>query len=405
MRENKSRAHAERGNQERTVIPYPGASRNEEPVMARTVRLLLVLALLGGTRMASPALAQTADAPSAADAETASPATTTEPAFLKTFPRPPDQPASLLAPAPPVGPPPPNLEQPYYFQDALVNPPELGAVGWFADVDVGILKPHLLNHVGLPVTFPDGSSTQVGVNAVPLNWTAAPRVEVGYRFAAGLGGVALSYRNMTSEGSQALIGADGPATLTDQLNASIIDLDWVSNEYTQLRGWEMRVRFGLRYLNAYFAAQANEPFAEAAVGTTFYQMAVSNSTWALGPHVGVDVRRRLNFWGLAVTGFFDASDGWSRVRQTFFAASTTSASGAPQTGQFSAATSSSAPVMTLRLGLTWEPAAHPTIHLFAGGQWDYWWDIGRNGSFLVNGSPPYGYFFDSGFVLRGEWNF
>lgn len=355
--------------------------------------------------MASPALAQTADAPSAADAETASPAATPEPEFLKTLPRPPDQPASLLAPAPPVGPPPPNLEQPYFVQDPLVNPPELGAVGWFADVDVGILKPHLLNHVALPVTFPDGRSTLVGVNAVPLNWTAAPRVEVGYRFASGFGGVALSYRNMTSEGSQGLIGTDGPATLTDQLNVSVIDLDWVSNEYTQLWGWEMRVRFGLRYLNAYYATQANEPFAEAAVGTTFNQMAVSNSTWALGPHAGVDVRRRLNFWGLAITGFVDASDGWSRIRQNFFAASTTSASGAPQTGQFSAATDSSAPVLTARLGLTWEPAAYPTIHLFVGGQWDYWWNIGRNGAFFANGSNPNGYFFDSGFVLRGEWNF
>ena len=402
MRENQSRAHAERGNQEGIVIPYPGgASRNEEPVMARTVRLLLVLALLGGTPMASPALAQTADAPSAG-AETASPATTTEPEFLKTFPRPPDQPASLLAPAPPVGPPPPNLEQPYFEQDPLLNPPQLGLVGWFADVDVGILKPHLLNHVSLPVTFPDGSSTQVGVNAVPLNWTAAPRVEVGYRFASGFGGVALSYRNMTSEGSQGLIGADGPATLTDQLNVNVIDLDWVSNEYTQLRGWEMRVRFGLRYLNAYFAAQANESFAEAAAGTTINQMAVSNSTWALGPHVGVDVRRRLDFWGLAVTGFVDASDGWSRIQQNFFASSTTSALGTPQTGQLSVSTSSSAPVLTARLGLNWQPSAFPNIRMFVGGQLDYWWDIARNGSFV---STPYGYFFDSGFILRGEWNF
>ena len=370
--------------------------------MARTARLLLVLALLGGMLTVSPALAQTEDGPAAADEETASPAAAPEPDFLKTLPRPPDQPASLFAPAPPVGPPPPNLEGPYFVQDPLLNPPELGAVGWFADVDAGILKPHLLNHVSLPVKFPDGSSTQVGVNAVPLNWTVAPRIEVGYRFLSGLGGVALSYRNMTSEGSQGVIGADGPATLSSLLNVSVIDLDWVSNEYTQLRGWEMRLRFGLRYLNAYFGSQANEPFAEAAAGTTINQMATSNSTWALGPHAGVDVRRRLGFWGLAVTGFVDASDGWSRLRQTFFASSTTSASGLPQTGQFSTSTSSSAPVLTARLGLNWQPPAYPTIHLFAGGQLDYWWDIGRNGSFI---STPYGYFWDSGILLRGEWNF
>lgn len=363
--------------------------------MAGTARVMLIL-LLGGALTASWAHAQTADGPAADSA--AEP----EPEFLKTFPRPPDQPASLLAPAPPLGPPPPDLERPYFEQDPLVNPPELGAVGWFADVDAGILKPHLLNHVSLPVTFPDGSSTQVGVNAVPLNWTVSPRIEMGYRFLSGFGGVALSYRNMSSQGSQALIGADGPATLTSLLNVNVVDLDWVSNEYTRLNNWEMRLRFGLRYLNAYFGSQANEPFAEAAAGTTFNQMAVSNSTWALGPHFGVDVRRRLNFWGLALVGFLDVSDGWSRVRQNFFASSTTSAFGIPQTGQLSVSTSSSAPVLTARLGLNWQPSAFPNIRMFVGGQLDYWWDIGRNGSFL---STPYGYFFDSGFLLRGEWNF
>jgi len=363
--------------------------------MAGTARLMLIL-MLGGTLAASCSQAQTAGAP-AADT-----VATPEPEFLNTFPRPPDQPASLLAPAPPLGPPPANLEEPYFQQDPLVDPPELGQMGWFTDVDAGFLKPHLLNHVSLPVTFPDGSSTQVGVNAVPLNWTVSPRVEIGYRLPTGFGGFALSYRNMTSQGSQTLIGADGPATLTSVLNVNVVDLDWVSVEYTRWNKWEMRWRFGLRYLNAYFGSQANEPFAEAAAGTTINQKATSNSTWALGPHFGIDVRRRLDFWGLAATGFLDVSDGWSRLRQDFFASSTTSALGTPQTGSLSVSTSSSAPVLTARLGLTWEPAAYPTIHLFAGGQLDYWWDIGRNGAFL---STPYGYFFDSGFVLRGEWNF
>jgi len=366
--------------------------------MVRMAYLLLVL-LLGGTLAASPALSQTADGPAAASA-TAGPAATPEPEFLKTFPRPPDQPASLLAPPSPLGPPPPDLEQPYFQPDPLVDPPGLGLPGWFADVDVGILKPHLVNQLSLPVTFPDGSSTTVGVNASHLNWTVSPRFEVGYRLPSGFGGIAVSYRNITSQGSDSVIGADGPATLASRLNVNVADLDWVSNEYTPWQLCEMRVRFGLRYINAYFDSQANEPFDEAAAGTTIFNQRTTNSVWVVGPHAGVDLRRRLGFWGLSVNGFVDMSEGWGRIRQNYFASSTTSASGLPQAGQASISTSDAVPVLTARLGLNWQPPACPNIHLFAGYQLDYWWNTGRMGNFTT-----FGYFFDSGIVLRGEWNF
>ena len=377
-----------------------GVTRNEELVMAGTARLLLVLALLGGTLSASGAYAQTAQGSTAADAEAAPSLTTPEPEFLETFPRPPDRPGSLMAPAPPLGPPPPDLERPYFQPDPLLDPPALGAIGWFADVDLGILKPHLLNHETLPVTLPDGTTVQVGVNASHLNWTVSPRFEVGYRLPTGFGGIAVSYRNLTSQGSEAVIGADGPATLSSRLNVNVGDLDWVSNEYTPWRVCEMRVRLGVRYINVYYDSQADEPFAEAAAGTTIFNQRTTDHTWLLGPHAAVDLRRLLGFWGLAVNGFFDVSEGWGRVSQRYFASSTTSASGLPQAGEVSIGTSDAVPVITTRLGLVWQPPAYANIHLFAGYQLDYWWNIGRMGNFT-----EFGYFFDSGFLLRGEWNY
>src|SRR5690242_3573494 len=121
--------------------------RNEESVMAGNVRLLLIL-LLSGWLATSAVQAQTAAMP--------------EPEFLKTLPRPPDQPASLLAPAPPLGPPPPDLERPYFQTDPLLDPPALGLPGWFGDVDFGILKPHLVNQLRLPVTLPPSSPPVTG---------------------------------------------------------------------------------------------------------------------------------------------------------------------------------------------------------------------------------------------------
>jgi hypothetical protein len=391
-------------------------------------KLCFRLALLLGASLAvSRGHAQTT-----ADPATAGPTSTPEPEFLKTFPRPPAQPDSLLAPAPPLGPPPPDLERPYFQPDPLLDPPALGSVGWFADVDLGILKPHLVNQQSLPVTFPAVSppvlgnvpgippgvttgggqnfisppmpatplSFTVGVNASRLNWTVSPRFELGYRLPTGFGGIALSYRNLASQGSESVIGADGPATLSSRLNANVIDLDWVSHEYVPWTVCEMRLRFGLRYLNVYYDSQADEPFAEAAAGTTIFNQRTTDSTWVLGPHAGVDLRRRLGFWGLALLGFVDFSEGWGRVRQNYFVATTSGTNGLPQAAQESISTSDAVPVLTARLGLNWQPPAYPNIRLFAGYQLDYWWNIGRMGNFT-----QFGYFFDSGILLRGEWNY
>lgn len=403
--------------------------------MARSACLLLALVLLTGTLTASPARAQTTEEPSPAGSETVASESTAEPEFLKTLPHPPDQPASLLAPAPPLGPPPPDLEGPYFQPDPLLDPPALGRPGWFADVDVGILAPHLVNQENLPVHFPPVSqpvstvpgippgfapsvttgpgqnfispptasapfSVTVGVNAARLNWTISPRFEIGYRLPSGFGGIAVSYRFLVAQGSQGVIGADGPATLSSRLDYNIADLDWVSHEYTPWRCCEMRIRLGLRYLNDYWDSQANEPFAAAAAGSMIFNQRTTNSNWAIGPHAAVDLRRRLGFWGLSVLGFLDLSEGWGRVRQNYFAALTAGPNGLPQAAQESISTSDAVPILTGRLGLTWQPPAYANVRFFVGYQLDYFWNTGRMGNFT-----EFGYFFDSGILLRGEWNF
>jgi hypothetical protein len=365
--------------------------------MVGSTRSLLALTVLAAALAAARAHAQTA-APAAPALP--GPAAAPEPEFLQGFPRPPAVPASLMAPAPPVGPPPPDPERPYFQPDPLLDPPPLGLPGWFGDVDIGILKPHLVNQLTLPVTFPDGSTTKVGVDASHLDWTVSPRVEVGYRLPSGFGGIAVSYRFLSSQGSDAVIGADGPATLHSRLDYHIGDVDWVSNEYTPWHVCDMRVRFGLRYFNSYFDSQATEPFAEAAAGTTIFQQRTTDHVWVLGPHAGVDLRRRLDFWGLAVLGRLDLSEGWGRISQRYFASSTTSASGAPQSAQATIGTSDVVPIPKASLGLSWQPAAFPGASLFVGAQIDYFWNTGRTGNFTT-----FGYFFDSGVVLQAAFNF
>jgi hypothetical protein len=364
--------------------------------MARTARLLLALALLGLPLAVSRGYAQKPAEPPA------SPAPTAGPDFLLTLPRPPDLPGSLMALPPPPGPPPPDLERPYFQEDPLLDPPQLGLIGWFGRVDIGIVKPHLVNQLNQPVTFPDGvTSTTVGVPPAKLNWTVSPYVELGYRLPSGFGGIALGYRNMTAQGSEGVIGADGPVTLTSRLNVNVGQLDWVSNEYTPWHLCDMRVRFGLRYVNVYFDSFSDESFDEASAGSGFFGLRTTNSFWGLGPHVGLDLTRRFESGGLAVLGQLDMSESWGRVRQNYFASTVTPGpDGLPQSAVTSISSSDAVPIINARLGLNWQPPSYPTLQLFAGYQIDYWWNTGRLGAFTT-----FGYFFDSGIVLQARFNY
>lgn len=359
--------------------------------MITSSRLPLLLAVLGSFLAMARVSAQTTT-PSTAESE---------PAFLKALPRPPDQPRSLLMPALPPGSAPLDLEGPYFRPDPLLDPPRLGGLGWFADMDVGLLKPHLKNQLTNTVTFPDGTTATVGLPAATLNWTVSPRFEVGYSLPSGFGAISLGYRFLVSEGTNLVIGPDGPATLKSRLDVNMADLDWSSREYTPWTLWDVKIHVGLRYLSIYFDSQASEPFAAAASGTGIFSSRTTNSFVGIGPHTGLDLSRRLGFGGLAIVGSLDLTTAFGRIRQGFFASSTTpGVGGSPQTGEAIVSSSMAVPVINTRLGLGWQPPTYPGVRLFAGYQFEYFWDAGR--LLPIN---TYGDFFDSGAVLKAEFNF
>src|SRR5439155_6986850 len=119
-----------------------------------------------------------------------------------------------FVPPPPV-PPPPSSYQLYQDNngrllrgDPLLDRPELPPPGWFAGVEVTILGPHVKNRLQAPVTIEGFEPNTVALPGAPLDWTGSPRFELGYRLAAGLGEIAVSYRNIVSEGSDVLPGFD-----------------------------------------------------------------------------------------------------------------------------------------------------------------------------------------------------
>jgi hypothetical protein len=399
------------------IVNGVGVARNEERVMVRTAGLLLLLALWAGTPLAPEGRAQTTDGPTAPagppqDRGSAAPPAAEsawQPEFLRTLPRPPAQPASLLAPPPLLGPPPPDLERPYFQQDPLLDPPWMPPVGWFADLDVGILKPHLqnqlINTADHPLTFPNGTTVTVGLPAAQLDWTVSPRFALGYRLPSGFGEIYLAYRFMTSQGTDPVVSADGPAVLKSRLDVNLADLDWASQEFTPWKYVDLKFHFGLRYFYLYFDSQAYEPFAAAAAGTGILNARTTNSFVGFGPHAGVDLRRRLGVGGLSLVGRLDFSTAFGRIRQGFFASSTTlGPDGQPQTAVLYQAGSQSVPTLNARLGLDWYPPDYRNVRLFAGYQFEYWWNAGR---YNPSATPPgsFGEFFDQGAVLKAEINF
>src|SRR5262249_50824386 len=136
---------------------------------------------------------------------------TAPPDVLPGLPRPHDVPASLFqkpgTPAYSCEP----LPGPYFEVDPLLDPPELPAVGWFAGLDLGIIGPHIKNRLTDTVQVDGLPPNVVHWPTAPLDWTVAPRVELGYRLASGFGGFALAYRFFGTDGSETILGPDGPA--------------------------------------------------------------------------------------------------------------------------------------------------------------------------------------------------
>ena len=121
---------------------------------------------------------------------------------------------------------------PYFEDDPRLDPPILPLPGWFADVETEIAVAHVKNKLVNTVSIGGAAPNTVALPSAELDWTVAPRFELGYRLPSGFGAFALAYRFLTTEGTQGTIGADGPASLHSRLELNEVDFDYVSREFS-----------------------------------------------------------------------------------------------------------------------------------------------------------------------------
>jgi hypothetical protein len=395
--------------------------------MACTARRLLTVALLEAVLMLPAARAQT-PAPLPSSARTA-PATRSElvelrddvqnlpaplpaaeapasergwePEFLKSLPRPPDQPRSLFQQAPTSGPAPPDLER-YFELDPVLDPPQWGQQpGWFADVRLDVIHPHLFfGQMKHNVVFPGGRLVHVAPGAAQQAWTVAPRLEVGYRLPSGFGGFSFSDRFFSTSGTGPFLGPAGSTTRTTRLGVNYSDWDYISREYTPWANWNIEWRAGIRLAETWIDSQAQES-ALASAGTRVFAQRTSNYTVGAGPHFGVELDRKFAESGLSLVGRLDIANTFTRVRQLFSASTAPSSpAGVPDRGAFTQNFWQQVPILNYQVGLGWQPPRYPNVKFFVGYVYEFWWQVTTNS----NTQAPHGFFDNQGVVFQAGVN-
>lgn len=267
----------------------------------------------------------------------------------------------------PDAPPPPV---PVLVEDPILELPEVGAPGWFEAVDVGILVPHLNNHLSGAVDV-GGSTRNVTVPVTELDWNMATRFEIGYRFAEGAGEVLASFRNLNARGRDWLPSYDllGGGTLQTRLDMNVGDIDYGVRDPSLGPMWDVKWRVGARVAGVYFDSRAQ--------GALLGQR-ISNNFVGAGPHAVLDLWRKIGINGLALFARTEGAVVIGGLGQSF--EETQSVRGVPFLGGALRDTGiQSVPVLNLQLGVGWVPPGQERLRMVAGYQYEHWWYLGYLG--------------------------
>ena len=198
---------------------------------------------------------------------------------------PPPPPSQLGMPAdsvPPPPPPPPSSGMP-------MIPPlaESKAPGLFADVELGLLFPHVSNGLIAPVTVqPFGFGDTVTLPAAGLDSTVAPEFTLGYRLRDDLGSILLTYKNLSSEGREIVPNFDfaGDGVVFSRLDINTVGLAYSTHECPLGALWAMRWEMGAKLSSIYFDSYGQ--------GQVIGQRVTDHFVGA-GPAVALDLTREV----------------------------------------------------------------------------------------------------------------
>jgi major outer membrane protein len=316
------------------------------------------------------------------------------------IPTPPGEPnfSPPAAPAPGYGPA-PGYQPPAFSRleaDPLLEEPGSPPSGWFATAEATLTNVHLKNGLFDFVTVSPNQTDLVHVPGAGLDWTAAPRIEVGYRMPRGFGEWLIAYHFIATSGAADMVGDQGTAHLTSRFDANAIDFVYANRDYPLAPGWEMRWKVGVELASFYYDTRVNLAPASGVLAQD-----ASDRFIGAGPMAGLELSRQLSVPGLSLYGQVEGASIWERIRQTF-GETITSAGGdaTPLIGLVRDVRTQGSGVVRAQAGLSWSPSPSNATRFFLGYSWEGWFQALRND---VTGS--FGDFYANGIFFRGEIHF
>ena len=285
-------------------------------------------------------------------------------------------------------------------QDPLREWPGV-SVGWFSGIEVTAAQPRVHSELNSAQLGPGDAVSGIFANTFQLsaanfNWTAMPKVFVGYRRENGLGEIIASYRFVQSEGSSTIPGFDaaGAGRLDSRITANVIDLDYGYTDPVEgYLPWYLphlvRRTAGIRFASAVFDTTAS--------GQQILQERSGNVFLGAGPRVNFEGTWPTGISELSFIGGVDASGviGFNYQRygeQALIGPTLVSGSGRTD------GTTTVTPILRVQAALSWVPAwGDESLRFSAGYQWERWWFLTDTASVAdLTLSGPF---------VRGEWRY
>jgi Legionella pneumophila major outer membrane protein precursor len=251
-----------------------------------------------------------------------------------------------------------------------LDSPAWAPPGWYFALEADVVGTHIKNALTNQITI-GGAAATVQLPTAPLDWTASPKIQMGYRFGEGAGEFLLSYKFLITSGTETLTDAGGGLdNLHSRLDINAWDIDYASREYSLWPCWDMKWFAGVRMAAIFFDSTQTSPVVD---------QHASDFYFGAGPHFGLDLRRFIRGTGVELIGRVETAFLIGEGDQSF--GETISPAGAPPASGFSHISDPLVvPYLSVQAGVGWVPPGFDQITFSAGYTLEIWWDMADIGN-------------------------
>ncbi len=293
--------------------------------------------------------------------------------------------------------------------------------GWFGTIEIGLIDPHIDSHLNsgsnikapfltpstptaaVQASTPPGSAANVinlfgntiTLPQAPLDWTASPRLRLGYRLAEGAGEVQLEYRLVASQGTDTIPNFDaaGDGFLKSRLNAQKINLTYGASQYltnSPQQNGTWAVRFGISAADVFFDSQAR--------GRQILLQSASSNFAGVGLPVVFQFHKPIAQSRISLYGEVDATGLVGYTRQHFSETISTSDMGPLSASVAERPQSNGVGIFGVEGGASYVPWDAHLWRFTLGYTWQRWYFVGATSD--SNAALTL-----QGIFLRGEWRY